>query len=152
MLLLPEALLVILDRLVQQSLIKLQVLLVGLLVDLLPEGLSAILDRRAQQSLTEPQQRALTVGLLVGLLQVALLAILDQQVQLSPTEPQQLEQVGHLLQREGLPMVDLYLVALVVTTPTEQVQRLGHDPVDHVPRWDLHPRLLTLSQSRIKAF
>lgn len=89
MLLLPEALLVILDRLVQQSLIKLQVLM---------------------------------VGLLVGLLQVALLAILDQQVLLSPTEPQQLEQVGHLLQREGLPMVDLYLVALVVTTPTEQVQ------------------------------
>jgi hypothetical protein len=147
-LLLPEALLVILDRLVQQSLIKLQVLLVGLLVDLLPEGLSAILDRLVQQSLTEPQQQALTVGLL----EVALLAILDQQVQLSPTEPQQLEQVGHLLQREALPMVDLYLVALVVTTPTEQVQRLGHDPVDHVPRWDLHPRLLALCQSRMKAF
>jgi hypothetical protein len=66
-LLLPEALLVILDPLVQQSLIKLQVLLVGLLVDLLPEGLSAIHDRLVQQSLTEPQQQALMVGLLVGL-------------------------------------------------------------------------------------
>ena len=85
-------------------------------------------------------------------MQVTLLAILDRRAQQSLTEPQQLEQVGHLLQREGLPMVDLYLVALVVTTPTEQVQRLGHDPVDHVQRWDLHPRLLALCQSRIKAF
>ena len=54
------------------------------------------------------------------------------------------------MQREGLLMVDLYLVVRVVTTPTEQVQQLGHDPEDHVPHWDLWPRLRALYLFRIK--